>query len=622
MAEAHPAVLGWIGSTFEGVGAYFPTPKRSVFFSYVVAVSQWKSIDRARRRMEERWGQRFASFFQKSGVEVANLFERTRTPAMVDGYLSRVFDPEIRRLYRALIEDVGSTFLADVDSFVRKKAEPYDVVGPYEIPEFADWIQKTTAKKVTYVSDTTKEAIRSTIRKGIDEGRSIYDIMIQLKNAHAFSKARGFTIARTEVISASNAAVHFGVKRRYNVKGMTKRWLATGDRRTRPTHQKANGQEQKFDEPFQVGGSQLMFPGDGSLGAAAKEIIQCRCVALYDAGPLAPLPVKPPRVPRVPKVPTTILKPPKPLKPPKTPESMKPKPLKPSDPDYIEKVGQKWVDDVLNDVEMEKLHHAWAVAQEEAAELRIRFVHASSLTRNDLMALWRKSQDAANAARDKFLEYYYRRHLFAESQLDSKLVLHPDFNMTDDEWAALQKAHRHWERIVGNIKELRDQLLDVTTGETTDIVSLISVRKTEDGRAWASGKFGKGGTATIAVTGKTAPEVIVHELTHLTENSVPGLKKALTEFHRKRTAGQELERLRDVTGNKGYSPKEKTRKDNYLEPYFGKEYSWDGKHTPGELATMTMQWLYADPYKILRVDPELCKVLMGALRRAQAMSKP
>jgi len=34
------------------------------------------------------------------------------------------------------------------------------------------------------------------------------------------------------------------------------------------------------DQPYIVGSSYLMFPGDTSMGALAKEIINCKCVSL------------------------------------------------------------------------------------------------------------------------------------------------------------------------------------------------------------------------------------------------------------------------------------------------------------------------------------------------------
>jgi uncharacterized protein with gpF-like domain len=59
-------------------------------------------------------------------------------------------------------------------------------------------------------------------------------------------------------------------------------WDATGDSRTRETHAAMDGQEVGPNEPFASGsGAQLMHPGDGSLGAGASEIINCRCVVTH-----------------------------------------------------------------------------------------------------------------------------------------------------------------------------------------------------------------------------------------------------------------------------------------------------------------------------------------------------
>lgn len=55
-------------------------------------------------------------------------------------------------------------------------------------------------------------------------------------------------------------------------------WVATNDARTRPTHAAANGQIRVIGQPFEVGGYLMLHPLDGSLGAPASEICNCRCV--------------------------------------------------------------------------------------------------------------------------------------------------------------------------------------------------------------------------------------------------------------------------------------------------------------------------------------------------------
>ncbi len=60
-----------------------------------------------------------------------------------------------------------------------------------------------------------------------------------------------------------------------------KEWVSMKDSKVRETHDIADGQTRKITEPFVVGDSLLMFPGDWSLGADAKEIMNCRCGIRY-----------------------------------------------------------------------------------------------------------------------------------------------------------------------------------------------------------------------------------------------------------------------------------------------------------------------------------------------------
>lgn len=60
-----------------------------------------------------------------------------------------------------------------------------------------------------------------------------------------------------------------------------KEWVNMGDKRVRKTHVKAGGQIKPIMEPFEVGYSLLLYPGDISMGADASEIVSCRCHARY-----------------------------------------------------------------------------------------------------------------------------------------------------------------------------------------------------------------------------------------------------------------------------------------------------------------------------------------------------
>jgi len=95
------------------------------------------------------------------------------------------------------------------------------------------------------------------------------------------SRARAALIARTETHSAAsfaNHSYHKTVQEDLGMK-MLKKWVATNDARTRPTHAAASGQIVDMEEDFIVGGVPMGFAGDSRGGAA--NVINCRCVIVY-----------------------------------------------------------------------------------------------------------------------------------------------------------------------------------------------------------------------------------------------------------------------------------------------------------------------------------------------------
>jgi hypothetical protein len=100
---------------------------------------------------------------------------------------------------------------------------------------------------------------------------------IELDRTESFWRMRATRIARTESTSAYNS----GALAALADEGVTnKRWVATRDSRTRPTHIRADGQVRPLVEPFDVGGRSLQIPGDPS--GPAREIINCRCTMIAD----------------------------------------------------------------------------------------------------------------------------------------------------------------------------------------------------------------------------------------------------------------------------------------------------------------------------------------------------
>lgn len=127
----------------------------------------------------------------------------------------------------------------------------------------------------------------SIVRRAIDSGKPLSQADIDravARYSDTLLFQRGKRIARTESITALRAGrregmlqgIEAGAIRADTVKRI---WNSTGDSRTRPDHMTMNGQEvDGMNEPYTLpDGSRMLYPGDSSLGAAADQVIQCRC---------------------------------------------------------------------------------------------------------------------------------------------------------------------------------------------------------------------------------------------------------------------------------------------------------------------------------------------------------
>lgn len=133
-------------------------------------------------------------------------------------------------------------------------------------------------KKIKFaikVADTTHKAIINELSEGFEKGESIQELSNRIKDMPEFDMKRATVVARTEIISSSNAGTLQGYKESGVVIG--KEWSSTKDERTRDHHKEAEGQRVKLDEPFIIDGDLLDYPGDNSHDVKASNVIQCRC---------------------------------------------------------------------------------------------------------------------------------------------------------------------------------------------------------------------------------------------------------------------------------------------------------------------------------------------------------
>lgn len=151
------------------------------------------------------------------------------------------------------------------------------------------WVQgylDQAGNRLVRLPDEVYALIVAEIERGIREGSDIptvtaaVDAVLTSTGSERWPN-RARTVARTETIGAVNAGIFRSAVLDAQERGDPapfKVWLATEDTRTRATHATADGQRTLLTSPFQVGSSQLLFPGDPR--GQAQEVINCRCSML------------------------------------------------------------------------------------------------------------------------------------------------------------------------------------------------------------------------------------------------------------------------------------------------------------------------------------------------------
>lgn len=128
----------------------------------------------------------------------------------------------------------------------------------------------TDIKKITKYSN---DRLESAITQGVLQGESISKVADRLNDVAKMNRSCAVANARTCMTSAYNAG-HQSAFEEAEQMGIPvqKKWLATKDERTRPSHRDADGEVRPVAVAFSNG---LMYPGD--MNGKPEEVFRCRC---------------------------------------------------------------------------------------------------------------------------------------------------------------------------------------------------------------------------------------------------------------------------------------------------------------------------------------------------------
>jgi len=216
--------------------------------------------------------------YRKQKPHVIDFVRTGKSVKQLQREIPYFYKESIKPLWGASLKQVWNIAAEEADAITTEWIAPNAVRKAWE-DNVDSWLQEHAGSRIDGIVNTDQEWLANTLRSGDSEGLSVDQIAENLGGEFDdMSSGRAGTIARTEMAGAYNYSSQETAKD-LMPEGATKTWSTTSDN-PRPAHEEADGQEVPIDEPFDVDGEELMYPGDpnGSEG----NVINCMCVVEYN----------------------------------------------------------------------------------------------------------------------------------------------------------------------------------------------------------------------------------------------------------------------------------------------------------------------------------------------------
>lgn len=458
-----------------------------------------------------------------------------------------------------------------------------------------------------------KRHINSAITQGVLQGKSLPQIANNLRQVTDMDRRAAIRNARTMMTGAQNAGRLDAYKRAESlgIKVM-KEWMATLDHHTRDSHAKLDGEKVPLDEKFSNG---LMFPGDPD-GKNPAEIYNCRCTMVADTE----------------EYPDTDMK---------RYDNIAGKTI--DKITYAEWAGWKKVEEkthviqlsyderirnIISDPNMSQHEKIMEAGKVFADEMNSSFVDGMKEADKEIKKMNKELREAERE--------YWRCRSISDEEMNKAQAIYNEINRKT--WEARQEFKRNYgqeactEKLTEMLRKIRPiggvdakELKAHLSNSRSPIRGSIEYAYSHYPTDWVRASMKRGNLkpkktdrgyysdwdGVIAISGDwddTQRETAFHELGHRFEKAIPQIMGEEKEFYEKRTVGEPLEWL-----GGSYSRSEKTRKDDFLDWYMGKDYGGDGY----ELVSMGFQYAYVTPDRLSR-DPEMQAWIYGILTTVNA----
>jgi SPP1 gp7 family putative phage head morphogenesis protein len=234
------------------------------------------------RALEQQWERSLRKLFARQAKSVLSLLAGKRGRQLLRAAETRAEQPSADDVFNpAFWGDETEQSVADLYAAVTavggaRVSRHFGVDFDLDAAYVQDFIGNRANQLAGMITQTTYDAIKQALGAGVGAGEGIDPIAQRVRDVFdQADQTRARLIARTEVISAYNGSTALvGQQLPSDVVG-GREWIAVQDDRTRDDHAEADGQVVGVDEPFEVGGEELDYPGDPN--GSPENICNCRC---------------------------------------------------------------------------------------------------------------------------------------------------------------------------------------------------------------------------------------------------------------------------------------------------------------------------------------------------------
>ncbi len=247
----------------------------------------WKATQRRRESYESKFASLFRITLNRQFRELADRINEQNYNSRL--LLDTIKPDAIAKRYEQLYTLVGADFARE--QYNRLKGFDPDLLTKEEDTWYnymRHYVKNRLWKRIEAVNQTSINTagriINGVLEQSVTEGLGAYETATRIKKGLIeegikYNQWRALRIARTEIMTASNAGSFEGAKA--TGEALQKYWIPTYDSRSRDTHMAVEAQNPKMmNETFQVGAYQMQHPGDPAGGA--EEVINCRCSIAYN----------------------------------------------------------------------------------------------------------------------------------------------------------------------------------------------------------------------------------------------------------------------------------------------------------------------------------------------------